>query len=76
MSTEAYDLQCKQSDAKELITLLQDTYKTVLQFVFHRIRHRDLTAYKMQFAKKLIPGQKLHCPDQRSHHGGHVLCLE
>ena len=38
-STKAYDLQCKQSDTKELITLLQDTYKTNPQFVFHRIRH-------------------------------------
>ena len=27
-STKAYDLQCKQSDAKDLITLLQETYKT------------------------------------------------
>ena len=37
MSTKAYDLQCKQSDAKDLITLLQDTYKTDPQFVFHQI---------------------------------------
>ena len=36
-STKAYDLQCKQSDAKDLITLLQDTYKTDPQFVFHQI---------------------------------------
>ena len=36
-STKAYNLQCKQSDTKELITLLQDTYKTDPQFVFHRI---------------------------------------
>ena len=34
-STKAYDLQCKQSAAKELITLLQETYKTDPQFVFH-----------------------------------------
>ena len=27
-STKAYDLQCKQSDAKDLITLLQEIYKT------------------------------------------------
>ena len=45
-STKVYDLQCKQSDAKYLITLLQDTYKTNPQFVFHRIRHCDLNAYK------------------------------
>ena len=38
-SMKAYDLQCKQSDAKELITLLQETYKTDPQFMFHRIRH-------------------------------------
>ena len=34
-STKAYDLQCKQCDAKDLITLIQDTYKTDPQFVFH-----------------------------------------
>ena len=34
-STKAYDLQCKQSNAKDLITLLQETYKTDPQFVFH-----------------------------------------
>ena len=38
-STKAYDLQCKQSDAKELITLLQEMYKIDPHFVFHRIRH-------------------------------------
>ena len=52
MSTNAYDLQCKQSDAKELITLLQETYKTDPQFVFHRIRHRDLNAYKNAIRKQ------------------------
>ena len=36
-STKAYVLQCKQSDTKDLITLLQDTYKTNPQFIFHRI---------------------------------------
>ena len=51
-STKAYDLQCKQSDAKDLITLLQDTYKTDPQFVFHRIRHRTSTPTRMQSANK------------------------
>ena len=51
-STKVYDLQCKQSDAKDLITLLQDTYKTDPQFVFHRIRHRDLNAYKNAIRKQ------------------------
>ena len=51
-STKAYDLQCKQSDAKDLITLLQDTYKTNPQFMFHRIRHHDLTAYKNTIRKQ------------------------
>ena len=51
-STKAYDLQCKQSDAKDLITLLQDTYKTDPQFVFHRIRHRNLNAYKNAICKQ------------------------
>ena len=52
MSTKAYDLQCKQSDAKDLITLQQDTYKTDPQFVFQRIRHRDLNAYKNAIRKQ------------------------
>ena len=52
MSTKAYDLQCKQSDAKDLITLLQETYKTNPQFVFHRIRHHNLTAYKNAIRKQ------------------------
>ena len=51
-STKAYGLQCKQSDAKDLITLLQDTYKTDPQFAFHRIRHRDLNAYKNAIRKQ------------------------
>ena len=38
-STKAYNLQCKHSDTKELITLLQETYKTDPQFVFHLIGH-------------------------------------
>ena len=33
-SKKVYDLQCKQSDAKELITLLQETYKIDPQFMF------------------------------------------
>ena len=51
-STKAYDLQCEQSDAKDLITLLQDTYKTDTQFVFHRIQHHDLNAYKNAICKQ------------------------
>ena len=51
-STKVYDLQCKQSDAKDLITLLQDTYKTDPQFVFHQIRHQDLNAYKNAICKQ------------------------
>ena len=49
---KTYDLQCKQSDAKELITLLQEMYKTDPQFVFHRIRHRDMNAYKNAICKR------------------------
>ena len=51
-STKAYDLQCKQSDTKDLITLLQDTYKTDPELVFHQIQHRDLTAYKNAIRKQ------------------------
>ena len=49
---KVYDLQCKQSDTKELITLLQETYKTDPQFVFHQIRHRDMNAYKNAICKQ------------------------
>ena len=51
-STKAYDLQCKQSDVKELITLFQEMYKTDPQFVFHRIRHHDMNAYKNTIRKQ------------------------
>ena len=51
-STKAYDLQCRQSDAKDIITLLQEPYKTDPQFVFHQIRHHDLTAYKNAICKQ------------------------
>ena len=51
-SMKVYGLQCKQSDAKELITLLQETYKTDPQFVFQRIRHRDMNAYKNSICKQ------------------------
>ena len=51
-STKAYNLQCKQSDAKELITLHQETYQIDPQFVFHRIRHRDMNAYKNALCKQ------------------------
>ena len=51
-STKVYDLQCKQSDAKEVITLLQEMYKTDPQFVFHQIQHRDVNAYKNTICKQ------------------------
>ena len=52
-SMKAYNLQCKQSDAIELITtLFQETYKTDPQFVFHRIRHLDMNAYKNAIRKQ------------------------
>ena len=51
-STKACNLQCKQSDAKDLITLLQETYKTDQQFVFHQIRHCDLNAYRNAIRKQ------------------------
>ena len=39
-------------DAKDLITLLQDTYKTNPQFVFHPIQHCDPNAYKNAIGKQ------------------------
>ena len=76
-SAKAYDLQCKQSDAKDLIVLLRDAYKTDPQFVFHRIRHHDLTAYKNAVRKQnSFLAKSCIVPIKGVNHGGHVLCLK
>ena len=49
-STVVYDLQCKHSDAKELITLLQETCKTDPQSI--RVSQRDMNAYKNAIRKQ------------------------
>jgi hypothetical protein len=42
----SYDLQCCQSDAKQLIDMLETTYgNDGSQFVFYRMRHDNPTAY-------------------------------
>ena len=62
-STKAYDLQCKQSDAKDLITLLQETYKTDPNSSSTKFDITTSLLTKIQFINQLIPGQKPHCPD-------------
>ena len=38
-STKAYDIQCRQDNAKTLIEILQRTYMRSPNFIFHKIRH-------------------------------------
>ena len=43
--TKAFDLQCRQSDAKELLQLLHATYVEDPDFVFHKSRHTHKQLY-------------------------------
>ena len=40
-STKAYGLQCRQEDAKEMLRLLNETFKKDPQFMFHRFKHES-----------------------------------
>ena len=51
-STKSYDLQCHRKDAKDLIDLLQATYRNNPFFVFHKLRHRNQDAYKSTICKQ------------------------
>ena len=39
LSTKAYDLQCRQADAKTMIGILMQTYAKNPRFIFHKMRH-------------------------------------
>ena len=40
-STKAYGLQCRQEDAKEILRLLNETFKKDPKFMFHRFKHES-----------------------------------
>lgn len=45
VATKTFDLQCRQSNAKELFGLLQPTYVTNPCFIFHKLRHMNHDSY-------------------------------
>ena len=51
-ATKSYDLQVRQKDAKELINLLQQTYKENPIFIFHKMRHTAVQAYQNAIRKQ------------------------
>jgi hypothetical protein len=67
-SSKSYDIQCKQEDAAVLIKLLQQTYQQNPTFVFHKMRHQNLQAYKNAIRKqnsylsksRVVPIQGIH----------------
>ena len=67
-SSKSYDIQCRQQDAAELIKLLQLTYQTNPTFIFHKMRHQNLKAYKNAIRKqnlflstsRVVPIQGIH----------------
>jgi hypothetical protein len=49
----SYDLQCNRQDAKQLITLLSDTYgNDSSQFVFYKMRHDNPTMFLQSIQKQ------------------------
>ena len=50
-STKAFDLQCRQQDAKSLLQLLHTTYEDNPEFLFHRLRH---TSSKQKYINAMI----------------------
>ena len=44
ISTRAFDVQCRQKDARTLIRLMQQSYTDDASFVFHKIRHTPNSA--------------------------------
>jgi hypothetical protein len=67
-SSKSYDIQCRQQDAAELIKLLQQTYQVNPTFIFHKMRHQNLTAYRNAIRKqnlylsrsRVVPIQGVH----------------
>ena len=45
ITTKAYNLEVRQRDAKEMIKLIQQTYKDNATFIFHRLRHTHPNIY-------------------------------
>ena len=45
ITSKAFDLQCRQDDAKKMIELLQRTYQQNPEFIFHRLRHKNKEEY-------------------------------
>ena len=43
--TKAFNLQCRQHDAKDLLELLQQTYVEDPKFIFHKFRHTNKHVY-------------------------------
>ena len=52
VATKSYDIQCRQNDAKELIKLLQSTYKNNPIFIFHKLRHTNQKMYTNAIRKQ------------------------
>jgi hypothetical protein len=52
IATKSYDLQCRQRDAKDIVKLLQEAYGANPTFIFHRLRHKNLTIYKNAIRKQ------------------------
>jgi hypothetical protein len=45
ISTKSYDLQVRQTDAKEMIRLLREAYAADPTFIFHKVRHKNIVTY-------------------------------
>ena len=66
--TKAFDLQCRQHDAKELLELLQKTYVEDPKFIFHKFRHTNKYLYSSSMIEqnaylresKILPVAGIH----------------
>ena len=56
--TRSYDFQCQRKDAKNLVDLLKQTYKDSQKFVFHKLRHENISSYKKAISRQ---NQYLEC---------------
>jgi hypothetical protein len=80
-SSKSYDIQCRQQDAAELIKLLQVTYQDNPTFIFHKMRHQNLKAYKNAIRKqnlflsnsRVVPIQGIH-EEQMFYLENELLC--
>ena len=51
-TTKAFDLQCRQQDAKTLLDLLATTYVEDPKFIFHKLRHTNKEHYVSSLVKQ------------------------